>query len=97
MRLNRLGLFIGNDRIRQGMIAVVQVSRNAVGAEPVFGPPVVLPAAVTRRLPSGMIMPADQDPGPVSTVRDPPDWPNCGPDSSRRRCGRTRSSPTCSR
>ncbi|GAA4520771.1 hypothetical protein [Nonomuraea ferruginea] len=71
VRLNRLGLFIGNDRIRQGMIAVVQVSRNAVGAEPVFGPPVVLPAAVTRRLPSGMIMPADQDPGPVSTVRDP--------------------------
>ncbi|MEV4837220.1 hypothetical protein AB0K05_22035 [Nonomuraea sp. NPDC049486] len=71
-RLNRIGLFFGNNRVRQdGMIAVVQVSRHRVGDEPDFGPAVVLDASLVRRVPTGMIMSADRDPGPISTAPDP--------------------------
>ncbi|MDA0638679.1 hypothetical protein OUY22_35165, partial [Nonomuraea sp. MCN248] len=71
-RLNRLSLFIGNYQIEQdGLIVVIDVSRHKVGAEPVFGPPVVFNASLTRPVPTGMITPADRDPGPVSIVSDP--------------------------
>ncbi|NUW32342.1 helix-turn-helix domain-containing protein [Nonomuraea sp. SMC257] len=85
-RLNRIGLFNGLDRVRQDMVLVIEVERRPVRGRVrghvhrVTGKlrrrfrrarPVTFRAALTRYLPTGMIRPASEDPGPLQTVPDP--------------------------
>ncbi|GAA3149376.1 hypothetical protein GCM10010486_13780 [Nonomuraea roseoviolacea subsp. carminata] len=85
-RLNRIGLFNGLDRVQQDMMLVIEVERRPVrgrvssSVHRVAGKlrrrvrpsrRVVYRASLTRLIPTGMIRPASQDPGPMPTVSDP--------------------------
>ncbi|MFC4116810.1 WXG100-like domain-containing protein [Nonomuraea zeae] len=84
-RVQRTAQFNGLDRVQQNMRLVIEVERRPVHTGRFRGrfkaaslrritratPPVVYHASLVRRIPTGMIRPADQDPGPVVTVPDP--------------------------
>src|SRR5690606_5342675 len=83
-RLQRQGLFLGLDRVRQDMKLVIEVTRRPVhpGAVrrtltdgprrgPRTSPPVTYRASLVRRIPTGMTRPAHEDPGQVGMVSDP--------------------------
>lgn len=84
-RLQREALFNGHNLVEQGARLVIEVTTRSVRAgvvlskardvtrqgRPRTSPPVSYRASLVRRIPTGMIRPAAEDPGPVDIVPDP--------------------------
>ncbi|TMR14399.1 hypothetical protein ETD86_28695 [Nonomuraea turkmeniaca] len=85
-RLKRMSVFNGLNRVRQEMTLVIEVERRPVrGAIPAkvdrwigvlrgrrrTAPPVTYGASLVRSIPTGMIRPVAEDPGPLVVVPDP--------------------------
>ncbi|MEV4112227.1 hypothetical protein [Nonomuraea sp. NPDC049695] len=85
-RLQRMAVFNGLNRVEQNMTLVIEVTRKPVGRKmpvtareavnmlrrrPRTAPPVRYRARLVRRIPTGMIRPVAEDPGPLVTTTDP--------------------------
>ncbi|MEV4015740.1 hypothetical protein AB0J35_35080 [Nonomuraea angiospora] len=86
-RLQRMAVFNGMNRVEQTMTLVIEVTRRPVRTGRIrsaarraadalrrilrVAPPVRYRAVLVRRIPTGMILPAAEDPGPVTPVIDP--------------------------
>ncbi|MEV6033827.1 hypothetical protein AB0L65_21915 [Nonomuraea sp. NPDC052116] len=86
-RLQRMAVFNGMNRVEQKMTLVIEVTRRPVRAGKFrsaarraadalrrilrVAPPVKYRAVLVRRIPTGMIRPVGEDPGPVTPVIDP--------------------------
>ncbi|MFI7129672.1 hypothetical protein ACIBQ1_28510 [Nonomuraea sp. NPDC050153] len=86
-RLQRMAMFNGMNRVQQEMTLVIEVTRRPVRGGRVrsaarraadalrrilrAGPPAKYRATLVRRIPTGMIRPASEDPGPITPVLDP--------------------------
>ncbi|MFG1945200.1 hypothetical protein [Nonomuraea sp. NPDC048826] len=75
-RLQRQSRFNGRNLVTQVAMLEIVVTRTPMGVnglrgKPTVSEPVKYTATIERGIPTGMIRPADQDPGPVTTVPDP--------------------------
>ncbi|MET7333765.1 hypothetical protein [Nonomuraea sp. NPDC005650] len=86
-RLQRMAMFNGMNRVEQEMTLVIEVTRRPVRAGRLrsaarraadalrrilrVAPAVKYRAVLVRRIPTGMIRPAAEDPGPVTLTLDP--------------------------
>ncbi|WP_431928224.1 hypothetical protein [Nonomuraea jabiensis] len=86
-RLQRMAVFNGMNRVEQKMTLVIEVTRRPVRTGRIrsaarraadalrrilrVAPPVRYRAVLVRRIPTGMIRPVAEDPGPVTPVIDP--------------------------